>query len=438
MNLSVPTPDGWLRQIVARGELLRAPAGALELLVLPIEGAKLAPAKWMYEALVYGGASRPAIEWDARQPIDVVQGQLTTVGAWTAVTVEARVGDEYRLVAYFTFLDLCATVIASSPNAVSEWRDEVIEILYRAGPDFTPDRITCLAELLDAPPPLTREPVEFQPELWRRVSLGGDVALQLRDDPNAGWIRQTQGLTPLRSVPELFAELRDVQPEIGVTDDGEYFAIGSADRGNARRTLAFVFGAGAYTRIEARVFEPARADMVETAVRALAYQATLGCGTGRIRPYYYLPPARWSALVRPGSTLWVSPLCARLYHVLRVFEAHPAATDDIVRRRRFETIADEFQVLPPLNPAVYYRADDREVRVMAYTGRVGGAELRILDATVIDEEYCYPFRIECDPRLYEDSMTLLEEVVKTIIPLPALPQARAAQSAHAVFAEWAE
>src|SRR5690606_5377248 len=160
MHLVVPTPDGWRRQRVAGGELLRAPDRALELLVLPIEGAKLEPVKWLLQALVYGGGPRPAIEWDVRAPRDVVQGQLMTVAAWTALTLEANVGDEFHFVAYFSFLDLCATVIARSPHPVSEWRDEVIEILRHAEPDFTPDRITCVADLLDVKPPVIRQPVE--------------------------------------------------------------------------------------------------------------------------------------------------------------------------------------------------------------------------------------------------------------------------------------
>ena len=407
------------------------------MLVLSIEGAKLEPVKWLWQALVYAGAPRPAVEWEVPQPTEVVQGQLKSVTAWTAVTLEGKVGDEYRFVAYFTFLDLSATVIARSLHPISAWRDDVIELLYESGPDFTPERITCLAELLDAAPPLVRQPSELS-RAWRRTFSGGNVVLVPRMKPDSGWIQQTMAQTPLRSVPELFEELPDARPEIGITDDGEYFAIGTGTRGGTSHTLAFVFGPESYTRIEAQTTSADDVEMFASAVRAVAYNATLGYGSRRIRPFYYQPPAQWSALVRPGSTLWVSPVCARVYHVLRVFEACPIDKEELIRQRRFETVAPEFLVKPPFGPAVYYReADEREVRVLGYSANFSGAELRILDATVNDAEYCYRLRIECDASLYDASMTLLEQVVQTIVPLPEMPTAQA-PTGDRTFSQWAE
>ena len=437
MKLAVPTPPGWRRQKVAGGELLRAPEGACDVLVLAIEGAQLEPVKWLWKALAYGGPTRPAIDWNTPELTEVVQGQLKSITEWTAVTVEARVGDEYRFVAYFTFLDLSATVIARSLHPISAWRDDVIEMLAESGPDFTPERITCLAELLDAPPPLARQPIEL-PRVWRRTFSGGNVVLVPRMKPDSGWIQQTMQLAPLRSVPELFEELRDAKPELGITEDGEYFAIGSGLRGRTHTTLAFVFGPESYTRIEGRTTSPDDAEMFASAVRAVAYNATFGYGSPRIRPFYYQPPAKWSALVRPGSTLWVSPLCARIYHVLRVFEACPIDKEETIRQRRFESVPPEFLVRRPYGPAVYYReADEREVRVMGYSANLGGAELRILDATVNDAEYCYRLRIECEASLYDVSLTLLEEVVQTIVPLPESMTA-SAPSGDRTFSQWAE
>lgn len=420
MRLTVPTPPDWLRQPVDGCEMLKAPSGDLQLLVLPLEGAKLVPAKWIWLALVHGGEQpglAPPIE-----PTHVVSGQLTTTGAWTALTVEGTVGAEHRLVAYFTFLDLCATVVARSARDISAWRDEVVGILSRATPDFTQDRSTCLAELLGATPPEKRAPpVTLPPHTWRRASSGGDVVLISRLDPDSGWIRITSGVTPLRWIPDLFSELDKewpVRPELGITDEGEYFGIASVAYGATQRTVAIVLGADSYTRIEANAVVPQRFTMFSMAVRALACQTALGYGAGRVRPYYYVPPADWGALVRPGSTLWVSPICARMYHVLTMFEACPPDQETVVRSRRFETVPSEFLTEPPRGPAVYYRSDDREVRVHAYNVALPGGELRILDATVIDEAYCYPFRIECDPRLFDSSMRLLEEIAATIVPLP--------------------
>lgn len=420
MRLTVPTPPGWLRQQVAGGELLKAPSRGLELLVLPLGGAKLEPPKWLWTALVYGG-EQPELD-PGTEPSSVQNGQLVTAGAWRALTVEGTVGAESRFVAYFTFLDLSATVIARCASDISEWRDEVIGILYRATPDFSQDRSTCLAELLGARPPVMRAlPAMLPPQTWRRAYSGGDVVLIPRLDPDSGWIRITSGLTPLQTIPLLFSELDKtwpVRPELGVSEEGEYFAVASSQQGRTQRTLAIVLGAESYTQIEANTVVPGRFDMFATAVRTLACQTALGYGARRVRPYYYEPPAGWSALARSGSTLWISPICARQYHVLRVFEACPQDQDAVLRRRRFETVGTEFLSTPPRGPAVFYRLDELEVRVLAYSGALPGGELRILEATVIDAEYCYPFRIECDPRLFDVSMRLLEEVVETIVPLP--------------------
>ncbi len=443
MFLAVPTPAEWSRRRVAQGQLLRSPEGEIEVLVLPIEGARIEPLNWLYQALLYRGGARPPIEWDEPVVTNVVQGQLTTAAAWTALTIEADVGGVHTLVAYFTFLDLSATVIAHSPLPVDMWREPIIEILYRAAPDFTPDRITCIAELLDAPAPTASAHVDFSMDGWRRAFSGGDVVLTRADDPDGGWIRQTANLGPTRSVPELFEEFETIEhgPQLGVTNEGEYFAIASgrtsSRTGDKRTTLAFVFGDTSYTRIESHCVGDKRAHAFAMAVLTLAQQVTFGYGAYRMRPYYYLPPRGWSALVRSGSTLWVSPACAHRYHVLRVFEAYPRDKADLMRRRRFETLASEFFIKPPLGPAVYYRPDNLEVRVLACSGTFGDTTLSVLDATVMDESYCYPFRIECDPRLFTDSMTLLEEVVKTIIPLPR-PSPTVAPEAHSAFAEWAE
>jgi|GEM_PF-5969731 len=442
MKLTVPTPPGWLRQQLVSGELLKAPSRDLSMIVMPIEGAKLEPLKWLWSALVHAD-ERSSSVYDLDEdpdPSKFVTGQIKTIGSWTALTVEGKVGTESRLVAYYTFLDLSATVIVRCTDGdVAEWKDEVIAILYRAMPDFSQDRPTCLAEILGAKPPLLRAPVTLPPHTWRRASSGGDAVLIARLDPDAGWIRISAGLTPQRNFPEMFAELEDAWPELGITDEGEYFAVAHAQRGRMLRSLAFVLGAETYMRIEGQCVSPDQFDAFALAVRAVAYQSALGYGARRARPFYYVPPAEWGALVRSGSTTWVSPVCARAYHVLRVFDACPPEQEATLRRRRFESIAPEFMVTPPRGPAVYYRADEREVRVWSYTGALAGGEIRILEATVVDAAYCYPIRITCDPRLFDESMRLLEEVVETIVPLPAPPaEPQVSKASIEVFSEWAE
>lgn len=413
MKLLVPTPPGWSRHQVADGELLRAPDRALELLVLPLEGAKLAAPAWLYSALLYRRRQPDA------EPADITNGQLETATGWTALTVEARIGTESRFVAYFSFLDLAATVIATCSDAdVATWRGDIIAILYHATPDFSAERITCLRELLGGPPPTARaDRGALSIDAWRRTFSGGDAVLVLRADPDSGWIRCAPGQTPLRTTRQLFSTF-DAAPELGITDEGEYFAIAAARRDHTQRVLAIVFGIEGYTRIEAVTLVPDRFDTFMAAVRALAYETTLGYGIGRLRPFYYEVPAGWSALPRPGSTVWVSPTCARRYHVLRVYDACPPNREALVRRRRFETLAAEFVSTPARGPAHYFRKDELEVRVCAHTGTLRGGELHILDGAVVDASYSYPVRVECDPALFEDSMRLFEDVVRTIVPLP--------------------
>lgn len=435
MKLSVPTPPGWSRHQVADGELLRAPDRPLELLVLPLEGARLAPAAWMYSAL---------LDWrrePTAEPTDLTNGQLETAIGWRALTVEARVGTVSRFVAYFSFLDLAATVIATCANAgVAEWRAEVIEVLYRATPEFSSERIAGVRELLGGPPPTTRTArPAWSADAWRRTFSGGDAVLVLRDDPDSGWIQCAAGHTPPRTAHQLFGGF-DAPPELGITDEGEYFAIAAARRDQTQRALAIVFGAESYTRIDALTTVPARFETFLTSVRALASETVLGSGTGRLRPFYYEAPAGWSALPRPGSTVWVSPTCARRYQVLRVFDACSPDRAESVRRRRFESLATEFLANPARGPAVYYRTDELEVRVCAYTGTVAGSELQVLDGAVIDASSCYPLRIECDPALLEESMQLFERVARTIVPLPSpgVEQAVTPNDATEAFANWSE
>jgi hypothetical protein len=414
---------------LAEGELLRSPDRKLSLLVLPLEGAKLVVTTWLWSALL------DRVPADV-EPTNITNGQLTTAIGWTALTIEADFGPETRrFAAYFSFLDLSATVIATCTDlAMPEWRDLVIEMLYLSSPDLSGDRISGLAELLGSAPPTARQPEgPLTAEPWRRAFSGGDVVLVPRLDPDSGVIRRTAGLSPLRTVAQLFSGF-DSPPELGITQGGEYFAI-ATKRDQTQRVLAVVFGAESYTRIEATTVIQDRFEMFTTAVRGLAFQEIVGSGAGQLRPYYYQAPPGWHASARAGSTLWISPTCAQNYHVLRVFEARPVEREEIVRRRRFETVAAEFLVTPPVGPAIYY-ADELEVRVLKYSGSFGGSELHIFDVTVTDETYCYPLRVELDSSLIDASMQLIEDVVRTIVPLPAF--AIENDQSPDAFAHWGE
>jgi hypothetical protein len=430
----VPTPPTWSRSQVEGGELLRAPDRALEILVLPMTGAQVVVPRWLYAVLI-----RDQPTWDQLtgiEPANVINGELTTASGWKAFTLEATLGNDQRMVAYFTVLDYAATVVATWKHDDAGARDEAIALLARATPDLASDAVTGLADLLGQPPPsASKHEGALRPEAWRRAFSGGDVILIPIADPDSGWIRCAARRAPLQSVSRLFADLQ-YAVELGITAEGEYFALAISRGEQLQKILAVVFGAESYTRIDAITLVPERFDMFVDATRELAYQTILGYGSPRLRPYYYEPPPSWIPIVRPGSTVWASPSCAWRYHVLRVFDACPVELEAAVRTWRFETLAAEFLVEPPRGPAVYYTQDGLECRVFAHTGKFGERELRVLDGMVIDENYCYPLRIECDPALLDESMKLFEEVVRTIVPLPAPTTTRPQRGG--VFTHWSE
>lgn len=434
MRLSIPTPPDWTRRRVADGELLRAPDRALELLVFPIGGAKPDPEAWLRAALIH--RTRQA---DPR-PTNVETAHFETAAGWPAILIEATIGTEARLVAYLSFLDYAATVIAICGDpSITGWRERVLGVLAAATPDFSGDRIVCLADVVGNPPPRDRQWPREREGQWRRAFSGGDAVLVLEDDPKSGWIRFSSGLTPMRAAADLFLSFgRESGPgEIGVTAEGEYYAIATSERNRTQRTLAVVFGDNSYSRIEAATTEPEKFELFSTAVRGFAHRTKIGLGVGRLRPYYYEPPANWVGLARHGSALWISPSCGRHYQALRVFDARPPEKHEAVRSCRFETLATEFTVTPPRGPAVYFTAHDLECRVNVFGGKLLGhkSEIRVIDGVVIDNDYLYPLRIECEPQRLEESMHVFEELVRTIVPLPA--QSTDFQPDLSVLSNWA-
>lgn len=432
MKLSVPAPPGWTRQQVADGELLRADHRALELLILPVEGAKVDARAWFRSALLH------RTRQNERELTNPRTQPFTTKAGWSAVLIEADIGTESRLVAYFTFLDLVATAIAiCGDRDIPGWRDEVLDMLSAATPDFGDD-VVCLAGLLGGPPPVERVVPPVSRALWQRTFSHGDAILVLEDAPESGFIRCGRGRGATRTVRDLFATLERDQPgcvELGVSADGEYYAFAVRRDGQTQTVLAIVFGDERYSRIESMSRDPAMFDVFSLAARDLVYQASLGFGAGRIRPYYYEPPRDWIGLSRPGRAVWLAPTCGREFQQLRIFDARPPDSHELISARRFENLASEFLVSKPKGPAIYYTAHDLECRVHVYTGTMrGGKQLKVLDGVVNDEHYCYPLRIGCEPHLLEASMHTFEDVVRTMVPLPAPNTAVPADSN--AFAYW--
>lgn len=433
MKLTVPTPSTWSVDHVDDGDVLRAPDGSIEIRVLGVGGIQLVLTHWLYGCLI---RDQPA----GTEATNLSNGELSTTSGWRGLTCEATVGELRRLVAYYTVLDYSATIIATWNENNPAARDEVIRLLSRAFPDFLSSRtqIWGIAELLHRPPPLAPTPPAktVLGKQWRRVFSAGDVVLIPHHDPDAGWIRISSKQAPLRSVRELFATF-PTPPEVGVTEEGEYFALGVTRSLRKQQMLAIVFGAESYTRIEANTLNPARFDFFVDAGRELAHRTILGYGSQRIRPFYYVPPPAWVPMPRTSSTMWVSPTCSRRYHVMRVFDARPVWREGITREWRFESLPAEFLSQPARGPATYYRKDGLECRAFAYTAKYkDGGELRVLDGSMIDEHYVYPIRIECDPGLADLSMFLFEALASTIVPLPPPPLVQPRETA--LFTHWAE
>src|SRR5688572_798394 len=134
MRLAVPTPTTWSRRHVDGSEVLRAPERPIEIIVLPMEGAQVAVPAWLYTMLI-----RDQATWDrlsAVEPADIKNGEIRTQSGWKAFTIEATLGTDQRMVAYFNVLDYAATVIATWKTDDTTARDEVISLLAYATPDF--------------------------------------------------------------------------------------------------------------------------------------------------------------------------------------------------------------------------------------------------------------------------------------------------------------
>jgi hypothetical protein len=90
---------------------------------------------------------RAWLRWAAGGAGDIVG--FVTNGGWPAARVEIVHDGVLRVAALYQLFRLGAAVIARGPAATAtSWRPRLHEALAAARPDFTHDRVTCLAELV--------------------------------------------------------------------------------------------------------------------------------------------------------------------------------------------------------------------------------------------------------------------------------------------------
>jgi len=425
MKLVLPVPPDWEHRVVEDGILYQAPSQIFGMLVTPLAAAQPDPESWIRDAFLYR-----AKQGDG-EPRDLTLSRFATVDGWAVIVIDGLLGTQARCVAYLAFLDYACTVIGMCRDAAQQptWRDQVLALVAQARPDFTADRIVCLADQLGSQPPAQTPNRKRQPMSgWQRSFAGGDLVLTGDGGAAAGGIRVSSHVTPVPTVRQLFAEFVPAtadttveSPSLEITDEGEYAVIAAATSPAVQHILGVVFADDHYARIEAVVRDREQYPRFAAAVRELTYATTLGLGTGRWRRFYYEPPAEWTGVARPRGALWISPSCPRHHQVMRVFDARPPADHaDLHGARMFETLPMEFYREQPKGPVSYWTAEDLECQVTVYSARLPNrpGKLAVLDGTILTTDYVYPIRMECDPVLFEDSMQTFERVVASFRPIP--------------------
>jgi len=425
MKLVLPIPADWESLEVAAGILYEAPGQAFGLLVTPLGGAHAEPETWIQQAFRYRA------EQSDGELRDLQLSQHVTTKGWGVVLLDGGLGTQARFAAYIGFLDYSATVVAMCRNPAKHpaWRDQALAIVLQATPDFTDDRVVCLAHQLGGPTPTAEKRLRKPMTGWRRSFSGGELLITGEGGANVGTIRVVSRVTPVQSVNQIFADMLQSEapelvvelPIVDVSDEGEHIAFARATTPDLQHMIGVVFGDDHYTWIESLVYDASHYERFSTAVRELTYSTTLGLGAGRWRRFYYEPPAGWVGVARPRGAMWISPACPGHHQLMRVFDARPPADHESVHGARvFETLPVEFYRLPPKGPVSYWTADELECTVSVYTAYLPNrAEpLRVLDGIIKTEDYVYPIRMECDQAKFEESAQVFEQVVASFRPVP--------------------
>ncbi|MCE9579566.1 MAG: hypothetical protein K8W52_40975, partial [Deltaproteobacteria bacterium] len=200
MRLVLSVPGDWDQRVVDEGVLYQAPSQVYGMLVLPLGPAPADPESWVQRAFLHRARAEDG------EPRNLQLTRSSTIDGWGLVVLDGAIGTQARFVAYLAFMDYAATVIGMCRDyrAHPGWRDEVLGLVVRARPDFSDDRVACLAHQLGGPPVVSEGRKRRVVADWHRVFSGGDIVLSGEGGPAAGTIRVSPDAGPIRPVAELF------------------------------------------------------------------------------------------------------------------------------------------------------------------------------------------------------------------------------------------
>ncbi len=150
MKLDLPLPDGWIAQPASRadGRFVSYSQHGVGLLISSLMSLPQDPEAWLLRAALDELPAGAAATITAR-------GSRETVDGWRALVVEAEVtggaaARETRIVVLYQFLDHGAAAIVRGPaELVADRRDELLELLGKARPDFRSSHPVCLWEVFE-------------------------------------------------------------------------------------------------------------------------------------------------------------------------------------------------------------------------------------------------------------------------------------------------
>ncbi|MCE9571722.1 MAG: hypothetical protein K8W52_01060 [Deltaproteobacteria bacterium] len=278
---------------------------------------------------------------------------------------------------------------------------------------------------------------------WRRRAVDGGVLL-VGPDPMYAAIRIRTGI-PLQPVRALLDEMTAVRlggaafEEIGAargfcTDEGEHAAIAAfvARPGDAqiRRTIAVVVGDSAMLSIDGRVVRPAHLD-ITAIVRGMALASSLGLGTDRWRRYFYAAPRGWHRLERLHADVWFAPAYPTNPGTITVFHARPSGqrASAALHANVFEKLAAEYVQGELIERRPATTATGLTGERITFRAQLDGQARRATNV-VVGDRYVHLLRLETDDAHADANAAILDDVVRSIEPIPPVRTHDAAAFSH--------